>query len=261
MNIFEQYIISKKKEVEDKKVVIDPRVFGMSPTYKKRRINLKKHFATLDAPAIIPVFKRTNSNGNTLNESIKAHSIAKEFQQSGAAAIAYATDEELYGVKIEDMRSGRKNSNLPFIRFDVILDEFQIMESKAMGADAVWLNAAAVSEEGLEKLAEKAISEKLTPILEITDEKQLKSIPKGVQFICVSRKTQDTHEVNITFAEKIINKIPKSYTPWISGGFKSIDEVKAAKELGYQGFLVGEFFMDDAAPGFLCQDWVEKISK
>ena len=259
MSYLQQLLANKAREVKEKKEVIDERVFRMSPTYKKRRKSLKKHLATWEGPVVIPVFMRQTPEVDTLNLENKPHTTAKALEKAGAAAIAVATDEVFYGATVEDMRSVRKNCQLPVIRFDMIIDTFQVTESKAMGADAVVVAAGVDrTESTFEELIAKCREEKVEPIVEIGDAGQVADLDDKILFVLVNRRNPETRELISDADLKAIRKaVPAGITVWVTGGIQGLEVLERMTKMGFDGCCVGENLMKDAAPAFVLETLVK----
>lgn len=259
MSILKEIIEHKKKEVYETRVMVNELTYNIVPMYKKTRVRLKKRLSEHEGPAVIAEFKRQSPSKGSINPMVHTKDIAPQYEDACAVAMSVLTDEKYFGGELQDLRDARKNCKLPLLRKDFIVDEYQLKQSKAYGADIILLIASALSLEECNTLAEKAKALKLDVLLEIHDESELKYINPNVDFVGVNNRDLKTMTVNIDNAIKLAKKIPDNYIKVAESGIDSVETVKKMYKAGFKLFLIGEHFMKEDEPGMAASAFIESL--
>lgn len=259
MSILKEIVENKKKEVYDTRVMVNELTFGLVPMYKKLRVRLKKRLKEHEGPAIIAEFKRKSPSKGSINPMVFTKDIAPKYEAAGAIAMSVLTDEKYFGGELQDLRDARKNCKLPLLRKDFIVDEYQLKQSKAYGADIILLIASALTLEECNHLAEKAKALKLDVLLEIHNESELKYINKNVDYVGVNNRNLKTMKVDIDNAVKLAKKIPSKYIKVAESGINTVESVKKLYKAGFKLFLIGEHFMKEDDPGEAAALFIEAL--
>ena len=182
--------------------------------------------------------------------------------QGGASAISILTDTEFFGGKNEDLTTARKFNYCPILRKDFTIDEYQIVEAKSIGADAILLIAAVLSPKRLNELALFARSFGLEVLMEAHNEEELNShLNDNVDVVGVNNRNLKTFEVNIETSIGLAESIPDQFVKISESGISKHETVIKLKKHGFQGFLIGEYFMSHGRPGAACAEFIQKIKK
>ena len=170
------------------------------------------------------------------------------------------TDEIYFGGTLDDLLTARENCNLPLLRKEFVIDEYQIIEAKAFGADVVLLIAAILTREEIKQFSELAKQLQLDVLLEVHNEKEMhKSIMPSLDMIGVNNRNLKTFEVNLDTSKKLSQLIPDKFVKVSESGISSVEAVKELKPYGYQGFLIGENFMKTNNPGASAKQFIKSL--
>jgi len=176
----------------------------------------------------------------------------------GASGLSVLTDKAFFGGTIDDIRQARVN-NIPILRKDFIIDEYQVIQSKAIGADVILLIAACLSPARTKRYAAFAQKMGLEVLLEIHNEKELDHICDEANLIGVNNRDLKTFKVDINISLDLINKIPRDKLAITESGITDVETIVTLKQAGFKGFLIGEAFMKEPDPAIAFADFVNKL--
>ena len=197
MSILDQIIASKKKEVALKKSVVSVAQLESSDLFNKKTNSLSK--SIVNSPfGIIAEHKRRSPSKATINNSFSVEEVVKGYENAGASGISVLTDMHYFGGSLEDLLLARASVGIPLLRKEFIIDEYQLLEAKAFGADAILLIAAVLSRQEIKQLSEFAQSLALEVLLEVHNLEELeKSIMPSLDLIGVNNRNLKTFEVSL----------------------------------------------------------------
>jgi indole-3-glycerol phosphate synthase len=199
---------------------------------------------------VIAECKRRSPSKGVLREDYDPVAIARGYEAAGAAAISVLTEPAFFDGALEHLVAVRAAVGVPVLRKDFIVSEYQLLEAKAAGADAVLLIVAALRPVELKVLHDHARRYGLDALVEVHDEHELAiAIDAGARMIGVNNRNLRTLEVDLGASERLITKIPTEVVAISESGLKSADDLKWLRALGYRAFLIGERFMTAAEPG------------
>jgi len=202
------------------------------------------------AVAVIAELKKASPSKGLIRADFRPSELARELEQAGAAALSVLTDEQFFQGSLDYLRQASASSSLPCLRKDFIVDEFQIMEARAYGADAILLIAAALDQKELASLAEVARSRGLDVLCEAHDEEELqRALDAGCDLIGINSRNLRTFEVNLETAFRLAGKIPAECVRVAESGIQSGADVARLRSAGYEAFLIGESLMKAKRPG------------
>ncbi len=259
MNILEKIIDHKKKEVEEKKSLVPTKLLENSIYFKTPVVSLKKYVKRSDKSGIIAEFKRRSPSKGNINPHAKVEQVSIGYMQSGAAALSVLTDTHFFGGKNEDLIEARKYNFCPILRKDFIIDEYQIIEARSIGADAILLIAECLSTEEVIRLSKFAKELGLEILMEIHSEKQLDKINEHIDLIGVNNRNLETFEVSIENSLNLINQLPSGVAKISESGIHTPDAIRKLRDAGFDGFLIGERFMKTANPAKACEEFIKSI--
>jgi indole-3-glycerol phosphate synthase len=186
--------------------------------------------------------------------------IVNGYKNAGAVAVSVLTDNYFFGGSANDLIIARKNIDLPVLRKDFIIDEYQILEAKAIGADIILLIAAILTEHEIKHLAAFAKSIGLEVLLEVHSKKEIeKSENQYIDFIGVNNRNLDTFKVDINNSVELASNISNEFIKISESGITSAEEVTKLIKHGYKGFLIGENFMKSNSPENSCKNFINEI--
>ena len=259
MTILDKIIKNKKKELEVLAGMISIGELEKSSLFKREPISLSKHILDSTRTGIIAEFKRKSPSKGIINSSSSVMEVTSGYFREGASGVSVLTDKQFFGGSTSDLVNAREKSSFPILRKDFIIDEYQVIESKSIGADAILLIAAALDNKTILNLSRLARSLGLEVLLEIHEEAELDIVNLYVNIIGVNNRNLKTFEVNTDISEKIADKIPPGFLRISESGISSPQIIKKLKTSGYHGFLIGERFMCASDPVKAFSEFVKDI--
>lgn len=249
MNILETIIQKKREEVANRKNQVNLRELENMPSFKQEPLSLGKFLADGTKTGIIAEYKRKSPSKGVINASAKVENVTRDYAKYGASALSVLTDEAFFGGTMEDFLAARA-IQLPLLRKDFIIDEFQITESKAYGADIILLIAAALQNKNLTReLAIFAHNTGLQVLLEIHSEEELEHICDEVDAVGINNRNLKTFNVDVENSVKLAKSIPAGKLKIAESGIHSVETMIMFRQEGFNGFLIGEKFMNEEDPG------------
>lgn len=262
MDILEKIVAAKRKEVEKHKPLSSMERFRNEGFFWEiANRSLKQSLLAEGSTGIIAEFKRKSpSKGWFKTKELEVERVIKEYNSKGAAGISVLTDEEFFGGDLDDLIQAKVITDIPVLRKDFIIDEWQIAEAKAFGADVILLIAACLSPDEVKQLALFAKTIGLEVLLEIHNEEELAHICDEVDMIGINNRNLKTFEVDINTSLNLIRHIPKDKPTVAESGISDVETIIQLKNAGFKGFLIGETFMKEADPGKAFADFVNRLA-
>jgi len=260
MNILEEIIANKRKEVVDLKRHTTLRDLEKSKLFSRETISLKKSLSDTVRTGIIAEFKRISPSKGIINPKANIGEVTQGYARAGASGLSILTDERFFGGSIDDLMLARKLNSLPILRKDFIIDEFLVVESKASGADAILLLAAALERDQIFKLATLSHSLGMEVILEVHSQGELEMINEHIDIIGVNNRDLKTFSVDTNVSVGMADIIPEQFLKISESGISSPSTIRYLRQAGYNGFLIGELFMTREDPVSAFSDFTKEIS-
>jgi indole-3-glycerol phosphate synthase len=199
---------------------------------------------------VIAECKRRSPSRGVLRADYDAVSIARGYAGAGAAAISILTEPTFFDGALEHLQAVRNAVDVPLLRKDFIVSEYQLLEAKAAGADAVLLIVAALSQKELSRLAEQAAALGLDVLVEVHEADEVsRAIDAGARIIGVNNRNLRTLAVDVRRSETLITRIPRDVIAVTESGLRTGEDLLRLRQLGYRAFLIGERFMIEPDPG------------
>jgi indole-3-glycerol phosphate synthase len=261
MNILEKIIVEKKKEVIERKQKNPIQLLEKSEYFETKCHSLKKGILNPDKYGIIAEFKRMSPSKGMINEFASVEKVTTGYVQAGASALSVLTDEKFFGGSSEHLTVARKLNACPILRKDFIIDEYQIIEAKAMGADAILLIASVLSSKEVYKLSEFAISLGLEVFLELHDSTEIDRINQFTELVGINNRNLKNFSVDINQSIILANSIPGNLVKIAESGISDVETFIKLKLSGFNGFLMGEKFMATSNPEITCKEFIAEIIK
>ena len=259
MTILDQINANKRKEIEVAKSLVSISELEASVLFDRSCPSLKE--AILSKSGIIAEFKRKSPSKGIINSSVTPSDVAKGYSSAGVSAMSCLTDKDYFGGTFDDLRAARSAVDIPILRKDFMLDEYQVFEAKSIGADIILLIAASLSIAQTKTLAKVAKGLGLNVLLEIHDDNELDYINEYCDAVGVNNRNLKTFEVSTDVSKKLSNKIPDEFVKISESGISNVEVIQELKTYGYSGFLIGENFMRTTNPGLACQDFIQQLSE
>jgi indole-3-glycerol phosphate synthase len=259
MTILDVIIANKKKELAAvaKMTTVDD--LEKALFFDRDVISLSANLLDKSKTGIIAEFKRKSPSKGVINSEALVTEVTAGYFREGASGASVLTDTKYFGGLTTDLSLARVNKTLPVLRKDFIINEYQVIESKAYGADAILLIAAALSKADILKLAGLAHSLGLEVLFEIHKQKELDLVNQYVNIIGVNNRNLKTFEVNTDTSLEIADKIPSGFIRISESGLSSPEVIKELRIAGYDGFLVGEKFMSSPDPVEAFSEFVKDL--
>ncbi len=259
MTILDRIIANKKIELSIKMNLFPVNFLEKSLIFDKPTKSLVKILKSSNS-GIIAEHKRRSPSKQNINNSLSVVDVVKGYGSSGACGISILTDMKYFGGSIEDLILARASSKLPLLRKDFIINEYQIIEAKAYGADVILLISSVLSQNEIRNLSLFAKSLNLEVLVEVHDLSELnKSVMPSIDILGVNNRNLKTFEVNLDNSRKLAEKIPDEFLKISESGINNPKSIKDLKKHGYKGFLVGENFMKTNNPGETAFKFIKKI--
>jgi indole-3-glycerol phosphate synthase len=260
MTILEDIIAYKRKEIEERKALYPVKLLERSVYFKGKAVSLKHYLSRKDKCGIIAEIKRKSPSKGMINPYVSIERTSIGYMQAGAAALSVLTDEKYFGGSNDDLTVARNFNFCPILRKDFIIDEYQVLEAKSIGADVILLIAAALEPGNIRSLAAFARSLGMEVLMEIHNEAELKNnLHPEINIIGVNNRDLKTFEVSIRNSIRLADQIPSSFMKISESGISDPDAIIDLKKNGYQGFLIGEYFMQHSRPEKQCAAFIQKI--
>jgi len=259
MNILETICQSKRIEIERQKEAIPlSDMKDLSDYQFRKKISFRQ--ALLESPSgIIAEFKRKSPSKGWIHPEADVTHIVRSYKSAGVAAISCLTDEPFFGGSIADFRKAREIVNIPLLRKDFILDEYQLYQSKAIGADVVLLIAACLTKEAIARFTTLAHDLDMEVLIEIHEESELSSIPPDADVVGINNRNLKTFITDIQYSLDLVNRIPDNYIKISESGISSPETVNQLRQAGFLGFLMGENFMKTEEPGEALREFIKEM--
>ncbi len=194
--------------------------------------------------AVIAEIKQASPSKGILSADFRPAEIARRYRDGGAAALSVLTDRTYFQGSLDDLRAAREAVNLPVLRKDFTIDERQVVEAAAHGADAILLIAALLDAGELRRLREAAARYRMTALVEVHDEAELdRALESGAEIIGVNNRDLRTFEVSLDVSVRLARRMPANVLAVAESGIRSAEDVARLRAAGYRGFLVGEHLM------------------
>jgi indole-3-glycerol phosphate synthase len=258
MNILEQIVAQKREEVILRQSSVNARTLEAAPLFSRKCISLRSSLVDASKNGIIAEFKRKSPSKGSINSKASVEEVTLAYTQFGASGISVLTDEKYFGGGASDLTKARQN-NIPILRKDFIVDRYQLIEAKAMGADVILLIAACLSPVEVRNMSAAAKALGLETLLEIHDASELDHICDDVDIVGVNNRSLKTFQVDIQTSIALIKKIPPGKPVISESGISGIDTILRLKHAGFNGFLIGEYFMKQPDPAAAFVDFSNQL--
>ncbi|MGE5107980.1 MAG: indole-3-glycerol phosphate synthase TrpC [Sphingobacteriales bacterium] len=259
MNILDTIIAYKKVEVIKRKAVRPVAELENTSAFMRKTLSLKSSLLDDSKTGIIAEYKRKSPSKGIINDRANVIAVTTAYTKNGASGLSVLTDEKFFGGSTDDLMKARVNQ-IPILRKDFIVEEYQILEAKAMGADVILLIAACLTTGEVKQLAAFAKSLDLEVLLELHAEEELEHICSDTEIVGINNRNLKTFEVDIERSLRMAEKIPANKIKVAESGISSAENINLFKEHGFRGFLIGENFMKEENPGEAFMEFANKLN-
>jgi indole-3-glycerol phosphate synthase len=259
-NILDTIIRHKVEEVKNAKATVSINELEQSEFYNRKTLSLKLSLQDPSRTGIIAEFKRKSPSKGIFNNEAKPEDVTKAYAEGGASGLSILTDEKFFAGQKDDIIRSRQVA-IPILRKDFIIDEYQILEAKAMGADVVLLIAACLTPQRVKELSAYAKNLQLEILLEIHNDDELLHICDSVDLVGVNNRDLKTFSVDVNRSIDLARKIPSGKLKISESGINDATTLALLKQHGYNGFLIGETFMKEQDPGVAFARFVHTLKQ
>lgn len=259
MNTLEKIIEHKRKEVKEREALYPIELLKQSNYFKSPTVSLSAYLQRPDKSGIIAEFKKQSPSAGVINKYLSVEKISIGYMQAGASALSILTDKTFFGGSSEDLSIARKYNFCPILRKEFIINEYQIIESKSIGADAILLIAAVLSKEEIIQLTDFARMLDLEVLLELHHPSELEKVYDKVNVVGVNNRDLNTMKIDIKQSFLMADLLPKHLIKISESGIENPKTIIDLKKVGYQGFLIGSHFMKQPHPHLACKEFINEL--
>ena len=259
MSILDLIVADKRIEVTQRKKLFPSSYWESSPLFERQSNSLVKSLSGSNS-GIIAEHKRRSPSKPQIKLQSRAAAEAAGYEQAGVAAMSVLTNGQYFGGSLEDLLLARAACKLPLLRKEFIVDAYQIHEAKAYGADAILLIAACLSAEETNQLAKTAKDIGLEVLLEVHNLEELEQAPiTYVDVVGVNNRNLIDFSVDQNTSITLAAHIPNDKVKISESGISSYYSIEKLMQAGFDGFLMGEYFMLQDSPGLAAQNFIQNF--
>jgi indole-3-glycerol phosphate synthase len=257
MNILDKIVLRKKEEIVAARKERSITDLAANVNFDRQPLSFKEFLLAEDRSGIIAEFKRKSPSKGLINGNVDVATVTQAYNAAGASALSVLTDADFFGGSADDLITARAVNQIPILRKDFIIDEYQILEAKAWGADIVLLIASILTPQEISQFGKLAQSFGLNVLLEVHDLAELeRSVCPYLDAIGVNNRNLGDFTVNIQTSFDLVDQIPDEFLKISESAIDDPSVIKELKKVGYNGFLIGENFMKTADPGLAIETFI-----
>ncbi|GAB1445802.1 indole-3-glycerol phosphate synthase TrpC [Flammeovirgaceae bacterium] len=262
MDILSKIVKHKEKEVAERRDLYPLKLLERSIYFETPSISLKQYIKRKDKSGVIAEIKRKSPSKGDINPHVSVERTSIGYMQAGASALSVLTDNTFFGGSSDDLTTARKFNFCPILRKDFVIDEYQLIEAKSMGADVVLLIAAILDPPKLKRLCATAQSLQMEVLLEVHDEEELKNNLEALpDVIGVNNRNLKTFEVSTELSKQLIQCIPNEFVKISESGIDTPEVAADLRACGFDGFLIGELFMRSGRPERAAMEFIKELNR
>ncbi len=261
-SILEQIVEEKRREVTERKSLHPVGLLEQSFYFETPTVSLKKYVQRKDQHGIIAEFKRRSPSKGVINAYASPERTTIGYIQAGASALSVLTDQRFFGGSNEDLTIARKFNACPVLRKDFVIDEYQVIEAKSIGADAILLIAAVLDPKECKSFAALAHSLGLEVLLEVHDEFEWRAnVGSGADIVGVNNRNLKTFEVTTETSKALAAVLPSDVIKISESGIREPHDIADLRQYGFDGFLIGENFMEHRQPELKAREFISELER
>lgn len=260
MTILDKIVANKKREVEATKAQVSYIRLEESEHFHRETYSFKDFLLDENRTGIIAEFKRKSPSKGIINDQVTVKDVTTAYADAGASALSVLTDRNFFMGQKADLLRARQLNNIPILRKDFMIDEYQVIEAKALGADIILLIAAILTPDEIKNLASLAKSLGLNVLLEVHNLEELqRSIDPNLDAIGVNNRNLADFTVSVETSFRLAKHIPDEFLKISESAISDTEVIKQLKQAGFSGFLIGENFMRQPDPGAAMREFVKGL--
>lgn len=259
MTILDKIIARKKEEVAAAKAAVSIKDLEDSKFFELECPSLQAFLLDPSKTGIIAEFKRQSPSKGIINDTALVPDVTKGYEAAGASGISILTDTDFFGGCYADLSLGRDSVEIPILRKDFMIDTYQVYEAKSMGASAILLIAAVLTDARARELGSLAKAMGMDVLMEVHNRQELDLVNPYVDIVGVNNRDLKTFTVSLERSVELASHMPANTVKISESGIYTIEDIKYLRSHGFQGFLIGENFMREADPGKACIEFCAKL--
>ncbi|MDF3077971.1 MAG: indole-3-glycerol phosphate synthase [Sphingobacteriaceae bacterium] len=259
MTILDKIVLKKREEIGKSKAhsIIQ---LEEGETFHRECYSLRDFMLDPNRTGIIAEFKRASPSKGIINNKVDVAEVTQAYAAAGASALSVLTDQSFFGGSKRDLQAARRANEIPILRKDFMLDEYQIVEAKALGADIILLIAAILSPQEIKALARLSKNLGLSVLLEVHNKEELdRSLCDDLDAVGVNNRNLADFSVSLEHSYNLLKLIPDQFLKISESGISHPKTIMELKEAGFNGFLIGENFMKEEDPGLAIRSFISEL--
>ncbi len=262
MTILDTIVAKKRQEVDRRRAVTPLRQLQNWPLFNRQALSASQAITSEGSSGIIAEFKRKSPSRGIINGQLSPGNTTTGYVRAGAACLSVLTDGPFFGGCNDDLIQARlANPTTPILRKDFVIDLYQILEAKAIGADFILLIAACLQPAEIVEFSQIAHALGMEVLLEVHDEAELAThLHDCVDMVGVNNRNLKTFVTDLDTSVRLSPLIPADFVKVSESGLQQAGSIAALKDLGYQGFLIGEHLLNTASPEWALRTLLANLS-
>jgi len=261
MNILETIVEHKREEIAERKRKLKVSALSDMEYFHRQPLSLTKSLRQCERFSIIAEIKRSSPSAGSIAKNISPEKLAQEYQSNGAAGISVLTDERFFSGTLKDLTCVRESISIPLLRKDFIINDYQLFEAKAYGADAVLLIAAILEQSQLHELFAASKELGLECLVELYEQQEIDKLDfDSMNLIGINNRDLRTFTVDLNHSIEIAKLLPHNVTIVSESGIQSSSDLKKLKDVNIHAALIGEFLMKSEQPGYALKQLLQEVN-
>lgn len=259
-NILDRIVAKKRQEIEADRRRTPIVRLEESDNFFRECYSFRESVLDPGRTGIIAEFKRRSPSKGIINSKVSVKEVTNGYVSAGASALSVLTDRSFFGGRKADLIEARKRNQIPVLRKEFMLDEYQVVEAKALGADVILLIAAILQPDEIQKLARLAKGLGMSVLLEVHSREEMdRSLFPELDAVGINNRNLGNFEVSVQHSYDLVGHIPAEFLKISESGLSDPKTITALRSAGFDGFLIGENFMKQQDPGKAMIEFVKQF--
>ena len=257
-NILNRIVAKKRLEIEADRYKHPIVRLEESEIFFRECYSFREFILNPTLTGVIAEFKRQSPSKGIINNTVSVKQATNGYVAAGASALSILTDRSFFGGRKRDLVKARRENKIPVLRKEFMLDEYQVIEAKALGADIILLIAAILSPQEIQKLAKLAKSLGMNILLEVHNREELdRSLCTELDAVGVNNRNLADFSLSVQHSYDLVEHIPNEFLKISESGLSDPQTITELRSAGFNGFLIGENFMKQKDPGMAMHEFVK----
>jgi len=258
--ILDKIVARKYTEIKEAKAAVPFSRLEEAALFDRDCYSMRDFILSPERTGIIAEFKRASPSKGIINNNAYVEDVTAAYASGGASALSVLTDSSFFGGDNDDVTRARAVNKIPVLRKEFILDEYQIIEAKAIGADIILLIAAILDPLELARFAKLAKSIGLSVLMEVHNRQELDAcLCENLDAVGVNNRNLADFSVSLDHSYGLVDLIPADVLKISESGISDPVTITELKKAGFNGFLIGENFMKEEDPGKAFREFVSRL--